>query len=191
MTQRRPSKIHKTYFAWCNNLHEVSAWVECETCLCDDNHSYAHNCLEAIQYSLCMTNINPYVQIWHMLHRDENTNNSYNQGGELEIIILPTSDQGGLIVGSEVGSKIHMRAKSLEGGCSCYNTWQHTGRTPASLFWFIASTGPRYFREYWITRWVNSASPLTPWTYMVHPLPTQSNTIKISVWISMFRIQEG
>lgn len=41
--------------------------------------------------------------------------------GKLEIIRLPTSDQGGSIGGSKVGSEIYMRAKILEGGCSYYN----------------------------------------------------------------------
>jgi len=83
-----------------------------------------------------------------------------------------------------------VQAKILEGSCSCYKTWWHTGRTPASLFWFFASTGPWSFREYWIAMQVNLVLPLTPWTYMVHPLPTQLNTIKSSAWTSVFRIWE-
>jgi len=65
-----------------------------------------------------------------------------------------------------------LQAKILEGGCSRYNTWWHTRRTLASLFWFIDSIGPWSFGEYWIVVLVTSASPLTPWTYMVHLLPT-------------------
>lgn len=34
-----------------------------------------------------------------------------------------------------------LQAKILEVGCSRHNTWWHIGRTPASLFWFIGSTG--------------------------------------------------
>lgn len=41
-----------------------------------------------------MKNKNFYTQRWHMLNKNENMNNSYDQGGELEIIYLPTSDQG-------------------------------------------------------------------------------------------------
>jgi len=65
-----------------------------------------------------------------------------------------------------------MQGKILEGRCSCYNAWRHIGRTPASLFRFIASIGPWSFGKYWIAVLVTSVSPLTPWTYMVQPLPT-------------------
>lgn len=36
----------------------------------------------------------------------------------------------------------------LEGVCSRCNTWKHTGRTLASLFWFIGSIGPWSFWDY-------------------------------------------
>jgi len=39
--------------------------------------------------------------------------------------------------------------------------------------------------------WVTSASPLTPWTYMVHLFPTQSNTTKISAWSQCFEFGKG
>lgn len=84
-----------------------------------------------------------------------------------------------------------VQAKILEGGCSRYNTWRHTGRTPASLLWFIDSTGPWSFREYWIIVRVTPVSPLTPWTYIVHLLPTQSNTINSLALSQCFEFRKG
>lgn len=42
MTQHRPSRMHKAYFSWCKNLREKIMRSECETCICDENHSCAH-----------------------------------------------------------------------------------------------------------------------------------------------------
>ena len=49
--------------------------------------------LEDKQHPLYMKNNNPYAQRWHMLHKDENTDNSLDRGQDIEIISLLTSDQ--------------------------------------------------------------------------------------------------
>jgi len=71
--------------------------------------------------------------------------------------------------------------QNFGGWCSRYDTWQQTGRTPASLFWFIDNTGAWSFREYSIIVRVTSASPFTPWIDMAHLFPYQSNTTKFQL----------
>lgn len=121
VTQCRLSKMHKKYFSLCNKLHDKSTWSESETCLCDDDQSYAHNSLKEkdIPFAWQKKNVMPEDDTCFINMRMQT--NLRIKGWELEIINLPTSDQGWLITWSEVGSEICMRVKILEGGYTRYN----------------------------------------------------------------------
>lgn len=69
-----------------------------------------------------------------------------------------------------------MQAKILEGVAAATTLHDTLVEYQLLCFGSFFSGGPWPFEEYWFIVQITSVSPLTPWTNMVHLVPTQMNT---------------